>query len=114
MTRAELFFIRLTDSRAASSGRQRKTISASFISFFLASGSLRFSSDISITSISFLPFKRSRIFRPVVPCWPSTNTVFFILLSFHPPRRIYNKKYRSEEHTSELQSRLHLVCRLLL
>src|SRR2546422_7925128 len=23
-------------------------------------------------------------------------------------------KYRSEEHTSELQSRLHLVCRLLL
>src|SRR2546422_3625892 len=24
------------------------------------------------------------------------------------------KKYRSEEHTSELQSRLHLVCRLLL
>src|SRR2546422_7944075 len=25
-----------------------------------------------------------------------------------------DKKYRSEEHTSELQSRLHLVCRLLL
>src|SRR2546422_3919382 len=24
------------------------------------------------------------------------------------------KKWRSEEHTSELQSRLHLVCRLLL
>src|SRR2546422_6490553 len=24
------------------------------------------------------------------------------------------KQYRSEEHTSELQSRLHLVCRLLL
>src|SRR2546429_4265848 len=24
------------------------------------------------------------------------------------------KDYRSEEHTSELQSRLHLVCRLLL
>src|SRR5687768_18078351 len=24
------------------------------------------------------------------------------------------KEYRSEEHTSELQSRLHLVCRLLL
>src|SRR2546422_6098386 len=24
------------------------------------------------------------------------------------------KKFRSEEHTSELQSRLHLVCRLLL
>src|SRR2546429_9241581 len=26
----------------------------------------------------------------------------------------YVSKYRSEEHTSELQSRLHLVCRLLL
>src|SRR5687768_18368930 len=25
-----------------------------------------------------------------------------------------NKEVRSEEHTSELQSRLHLVCRLLL
>src|SRR2546422_2316949 len=27
---------------------------------------------------------------------------------------IYNHRARSEEHTSELQSRLHLVCRLLL
>src|SRR2546422_1153245 len=26
----------------------------------------------------------------------------------------YLRLYRSEEHTSELQSRLHLVCRLLL
>src|SRR2546429_5421007 len=26
----------------------------------------------------------------------------------------YHKALRSEEHTSELQSRLHLVCRLLL
>src|SRR2546429_4574704 len=36
-----------------------------------------------------------------------------------PPRRTLNplrkdRKHRSEEHTSELQSRLHLVCRLLL
>src|SRR2546422_5260022 len=29
-------------------------------------------------------------------------------------RRDGNTDYRSEEHTSELQSRLHLVCRLLL
>src|SRR2546429_6400734 len=29
-----------------------------------------------------------------------------------PPRRV--AAHRSEEHTSELQSRLHLVCRLLL
>src|SRR2546429_4131870 len=26
----------------------------------------------------------------------------------------HERKHRSEEHTSELQSRLHLVCRLLL
>src|SRR2546429_4527762 len=29
-------------------------------------------------------------------------------------RRIHHIRKRSEEHTSELQSRLHLVCRLLL
>src|SRR2546422_4355954 len=36
----------------------------------------------------------------------------------HPPRRAEHAAQRaadrSEEHTSELQSRLHLVCRLLL
>src|SRR2546422_6830276 len=30
------------------------------------------------------------------------------------PRRRSRRTVRSEEHTSELQSRLHLVCRLLL
>src|SRR2546422_2125537 len=39
--------------------------------------------------------------------------------TLRPSRRILSypcglKKSRSEEHTSELQSRLHLVCRLLL
>src|SRR2546422_4461102 len=29
-------------------------------------------------------------------------------------QRAIGRRYRSEEHTSELQSRLHLVCRLLL
>src|SRR2546429_6751518 len=29
-------------------------------------------------------------------------------------RRVFHPFERSEEHTSELQSRLHLVCRLLL
>src|ERR1041385_1106888 len=32
----------------------------------------------------------------------------------HPCRRSVHVRFRSEEHTSELQSRLHLVCRLLL
>src|SRR2546422_8579252 len=31
-----------------------------------------------------------------------------------PSSRRRTPNYRSEEHTSELQSRLHLVCRLLL
>src|SRR2546422_5123680 len=31
-----------------------------------------------------------------------------------PERAMVPLHYRSEEHTSELQSRLHLVCRLLL
>src|SRR2546422_1793016 len=32
----------------------------------------------------------------------------------HRDQRCHMKTGRSEEHTSELQSRLHLVCRLLL
>src|SRR5256884_3579034 len=31
-----------------------------------------------------------------------------------PPQQVEELLLRSEEHTSELQSRLHLVCRLLL
>src|SRR2546422_8380457 len=46
----------------------------------------------------------------------------FVVLEFTTPRRallralylFYFRRLRSEEHTSELQSRLHLVCRLLL
>src|SRR2546429_7048080 len=32
----------------------------------------------------------------------------------HAPATAHSAQNRSEEHTSELQSRLHLVCRLLL
>src|SRR2546422_3743366 len=39
---------------------------------------------------------------------PRSRPVF----SFHRPETL--REWRSEEHTSELQSRLHLVCRLLL
>src|SRR5256884_1238764 len=35
-------------------------------------------------------------------------------LSGFAPAQVYSFTPRSEEHTSELQSRLHLVCRLLL
>src|SRR2546429_973599 len=34
--------------------------------------------------------------------------------STRPRNLLHRRKLRSEEHTSELQSRLHLVCRLLL
>src|ERR1041385_3176793 len=32
---------------------------------------------------------------------------------YPPPKQLAQTNHRSEEHTSELQSRLHLVCRLL-
>src|SRR2546422_3198399 len=41
----------------------------------------------------------------------------YLAVEHHPHRRVAIKVLdpeRSEEHTSELQSRLHLVCRLLL
>src|SRR5690625_6223696 len=40
-----------------------------------------------------------------------------LVLSYTIPREVFGNlgiSYRSEEHTSELQSRGHLVCRLLL
>src|SRR5438309_3128569 len=35
-------------------------------------------------------------------------------LGCHSSRRVAAHRWRSEEHTSELQSQFHLVCRLLL
>src|SRR2546429_1480892 len=47
------------------------------------------------------------------PCTPSTP--HRTTLAARPAGRPFPKNSRrSEEHTSELQSRLHLVCRLLL
>src|SRR5882762_10750354 len=39
---------------------------------------------------------------------------FFMQFLFNPPPLLGGKPVRSEEHTSELQSHLNLVCRLLL
>src|SRR5260370_12878987 len=41
---------------------------------------------------------------PTMPCWCAARG----------SRRMSKKLWRSEEHTSELQSHLNLVCRLLL
>src|SRR2546422_6788637 len=40
--------------------------------------------------------------------------VFFLFLFVFSMNDHSHRNWRSEEHTSELQSRLHLVCRLLL
>src|SRR5699024_12875986 len=55
--------------------------------------------------------------------WPSGSGTHLIGYSIHQSNRVspcyadrvpHNKDLRSEEHTSELQSRFDLVCRLLL
>src|SRR5687768_18231684 len=52
--------------------------------------------------VSFLKPYGAREFRPKK------------ILCLYRKRYTASEDYRSEEHTSELQSRLHLVCRLLL
>src|SRR2546422_5698294 len=42
------------------------------------------------------------------------RTTLIVLLVLAAARPLFPTRARSEEHTSELQSRLHLVCRLLL
>src|SRR3712207_6984562 len=47
--------------------------------------------------------------------WPARKKARWkSVASALPPTRRYRKRPRSEEHTSELQSRQYLVCRLLL
>src|SRR2546429_4977533 len=48
----------------------------------------------------------------VQPC--SSDNILSRVCWQRPSGAEYFRIYRSEEHTSELQSRLHLVCRLLL
>src|SRR3712207_7733382 len=52
------------------------------------------------------PWRSAGAPSPARPSWSSAS-----LLSLVRPRRLHS---RSEEHTSELQSRQYLVCRLLL
>src|SRR2546422_10895972 len=51
-------------------------------------------------------------FRFECQLWPAAKALFAVHSSER--RFISSGAMRSEEHTSELQSRLHLVCRLLL
>src|SRR5690606_41881788 len=49
--------------------------------------------------------------RICAPCWPRIRTMRSPLM---PSATLWPTSRRSEEHTSELQSRENLVCRLLL
>src|SRR5690625_75845 len=80
-----------------------------------------------VTAIKSIWFGRARIENPVLlirdfwpgdMCMPHQPDIYSGLLKF---RHLHGKilpvkigRDRSEEHTSELQSRGHLVCRLLL
>src|ERR1041385_9409140 len=72
---------------------------------------------VIILSLCFLFFLMIR--RPPRSTLFPYTTLFRSLATVKrvPPEAlspVYHANHRSEEHTSELQSRLHLVCRLLL
>src|SRR5687768_2968430 len=51
---------------------------------------------------------------PALGTPPPNSTDSFLPAEMTRAATVIKSGYRSEEHTSELQSRLHLVCRLLL
>src|SRR2546422_5507665 len=64
---------------------------------------------ISVRSFASTPRNCSGAMYAAVPCSVCASVRATAVM-----RRAIPKSVRSEEHTSELQSRLHLVCRLLL
>src|SRR2546422_6875898 len=64
-----------------------------------------FRSGVSLLSMAAC----APLFALIVPPQPAASTAFVSSRASGPLGVV-----RSEEHTSELQSRLHLVCRLLL
>src|SRR5690554_7491773 len=58
-------------------------------------------------------FRSSTVVKPPKPCAPIPNWFTFSYNSIRNSSARFVAP-RSEEHTSELQSRPHLVCRLLL
>src|SRR2546429_2810888 len=82
----------------------RRNVSASAWALAYCGMALQYPLDARARS----PVRKARsAFCTTVSARISDDTLFFIA----PARRA---RSRSEEHTSELQSRLHLVCRLLL
>src|SRR5216684_6803769 len=76
------------------------------------------------TNLIYRPGRSSRLSSPAAtlsPTWPCTLSGCSAIEFAEPPTSTLppsptptDALPRSEEHTSELQSRLHLVCRLLL
>src|SRR2546429_5966090 len=58
-------------------------------------------------------FPYTTLFRSPAMCRPSRRAMFMAGVPMKRAAKVV-AGWRSEEHTSELQSRLHLVCRLLL
>src|SRR3989442_2766138 len=59
-------------------------------------------------------FPYTTLFRSVAPARPASAGLRLAAAHAHALGRSHLPAHRSEEHTSELQSRPHLVCRLLL
>src|SRR2546422_4586939 len=55
-----------------------------------------------------------RLCRPIADAVAAIATIEALLMKVRRAVMLISLIPRSEEHTSELQSRLHLVCRLLL
>src|SRR5687768_8809607 len=87
------------DARASWFSHKSEIVKPYYYSVYLA--------DADVTA-ELTPTERAAQFRFT---FPETDSAFVVVDTFDKGSYI---KIRSEEHTSELQSRLHLVCRLLL
>src|SRR5258707_6315481 len=96
-----LFFLRIQ--------RQPRSTLFPYTTLFRSPPTLRFSTRSGPLAAERPPASR----RGKWTTWPSTSTA---TPTFLPCRRVCASwaSRRSEEHTSELQSRQYLVCRLLL
>src|SRR2546430_11871019 len=67
----------------------------------------------SSTIVTLTP-SRFKAWPSSQPIGPPPSTIMLSGLCFRSSKIVSLVKYRSEEHTSELQSQSNLVCRLLL
>src|SRR5699024_11680464 len=71
-------------------------------------------STIEVAKIKLLRMKASNIAINIALPHSIHSFLFLLVSAMKTPLLKYKSSYRSEEHTSELQSRFDLVCRLLL